>query len=153
MKKIYILLIICLAFSLASCGCGKIKMSDNPEVIRYGEINKYAIEYDGQIFYHVPTTIAIDIANDAKKGKFSVWDVQVNKSGVIQAIDLSRTYVIKRNDPILLTLYDSKDIYRDEFGNPIMDANGKPLEYVSMYQVIMLYEGTDLCFDVKQSKQ
>lgn len=144
MKRIYILLIMILTISLASCGCAKIKMSDNPEILKYGETNKYSFVYDGEIFYHVPTSIVVDVASDIKKGKFTVCNVHLNKDGYIQGIEKTRTYIIKRNDPILITLYEGKDTY--------VDKDGKTVTYIAWYQAIMLYEGTDIYMDIKKKK-
>ena len=141
MKKIYILLTFCILL-LSITGCAKIRMSENPEVIKYGETNKYSFVYDDNIFYHVPTSIVVDIASDIKKGKLTICTVHLNKYGYIQSIEKTRTYIIKKNDPILMTLYEGKDTYADQ--------DGKLVEYVAWYQAILLYEGTDIYMDIKK---
>ncbi|MBQ4570682.1 MAG: hypothetical protein IJB21_03205 [Bacilli bacterium] len=144
MKRIYILLmIVFLAFSLTSCK-NKYVISDNADLLVYGEKGKYGFSYvnsDGEkeYYYKVPLNIVVGAYDDSIRSKYTICYVYYNKDGSIKNVIQRKTQILKKGKTNVLHLnYGEKEGY---------DEDGEYYRYVEWREVIYIYEGYNIYID------
>ena len=143
MKRINILLmIVFLAFSLTSCK-NKYVISDNADLLVYGEKGKYGFSYvnsDGEkeYYYKVPLNIVVGAYDDSRKSKYTICYVYYDVNGNITNVVKRKTNILKKGQTHTLHLnYGEKEEYID----------GKYFRYVEWREVLYIYEGHNIYVD------
>ena len=139
MKKIFILVFIFI-ISLSTISCKKTyKLTENKEILTYGQKGKYGYIYNEDIYYEVSKNIVVGLVNTSSKGKFSVAVINYDIDGNITSVYNKKTYVLKKDKTLTIKLYET-------VSEGINSVN-EYVEYVSSKEVLYLYEGMDIYID------
>lgn len=139
MKKLYILVLIFI-ISLSTISCKKTyKLTENKEILSFGQKGKYGYIYNEEVYYEVPKNIVVGLVDNSLKGKFSVAVINYDIDGNITSVYNKKTYILKKDKTLTIKLYETV--------SEGINSVDEYVEYVSSKEVLYLYEGMDIYID------
>lgn len=143
MKKIYLVLVLCVVmFSLTSCK-NKYEISENADLLEYNKLGEYGFSYvnsngDKEYYYKVPLNIVVGAYDNSIKSKYTICYVYYDVNGNITNVVKRKTNILKKGKTHTLHLnYGEKEEYID----------GKYYRYVEWREVLYIYEGLNIYVD------
>lgn len=143
MKKIYLVLVLCVVmFSLTSCK-NKYEISENADLLEYNKLGEYGFSYvnsngDKEYYYKVPLNIVVGAYDNSIKSKYTICYVYYDVNGNITNVIKRKTNILKKGQTHTLHLsYGEKEEYID----------GKYYRYVEWREVLYIYEGLNIYVD------
>ena len=107
MKKLFILVFIFI-ISLSTISCKKTyKLTENKEILTYGQKGKYGYIYNDEVYYEVSKNIVVGLVNTSSKGKFSVAVINYDIDGNITSVYNKKTYILKKDKTLTIKLYET----------------------------------------------
>ena len=139
MKKVSILVFIFI-ISLTTISCKKTyKLTENKEILTYGQKGKYGYIYNEEVYYDVSNNIVVGLVDTSSKGKFSVAVINYDIDGNVTSVYNKKTYIIKKDKTLTIKLYETI--------SEGMNSADEYVKYVSSKEVLYLYEGMDIYID------